>query len=130
MQKPEALTTSGQSEVQKYKLHDNRYMQPAGSGQLSPAYDMVASCLVVQGDEEDLALTLNGKRKKLRKKDFLEAINRFDIDAKAIENMLDKFKKAEEQWHEFIDISFLPDDMKSSFHNLIKERVSRVYNSC
>lgn len=96
---------------------------------LSPAYDMVASSLVVEGDEEDLALTLNGKKKKLRKKDFLEAINRFDIDAKAIENIFDKFKNAEEQWHEFIDVSFLPSNMKSSFHNLIKERVSRVYHS-
>jgi serine/threonine-protein kinase HipA len=73
--------------------------------------------------------SINGKKKKLRKKDYLEAINRFDIDAKAIENMFDKFKKAEKQWHEFIDISFLPDDMKSSFHDLIEERVSRVHNS-
>jgi serine/threonine-protein kinase HipA len=96
---------------------------------LSPAYDMIASSLVVKGDEEELALTLNGKKKKLRKKDFLEAINRFDIDAKAIENIFDKFKNSEEQWYEFINISFLPDDMKSSFHNLIKERVNRIYNS-
>ena len=96
---------------------------------LSPAYDMVASSLVVEADEEDLALTLNGKKKKLRKKDFLEAINRFDIDAKAIENMFDKFKNSEEQWHDFIDISFLPIDLKSSFHDRIKDRVSRIYNS-
>ncbi|OFY68093.1 MAG: toxin HipA [Bacteroidetes bacterium RBG_13_43_22] len=96
---------------------------------LSPAYDMVASSLVVEGDEEDLALTLNGKKKKLRKEDFLEAMNRFNIDAKAIENIFDKFRNSKEQWHEFINISFLPDDMKSSFHNLIKERVSRIYNS-
>jgi len=89
---------------------------------------MVASSLVVKGDEEDLALTLNGKKKNLRKRDFLEAINRFDIDAKAIENMFDKFRNAEERWHEFINISFLPDDMKSSFHDLIKARISRLYN--
>jgi len=34
--KPEALTTSGRSEVQNYKPHDNRYLQPAGGGQLTP----------------------------------------------------------------------------------------------
>lgn len=96
---------------------------------LSPAYDMVASSLVVKGDDEDLALTLNGKKKKLKKKDFLEAINRFDVDSKAVENMFGKFKNSEEQWHDFIDISFLPDDMKSSYHHLIKERISRMYNS-
>lgn len=93
---------------------------------LSPAYDMVASSLVVEGDEEELALTLNGKKKKLRRKDFLEAINRFDIDNKAIENIFDKFRNSEEHWHEFINISFLPGDMKTSYHDLIKDRVSRV----
>ncbi len=111
--------------LKNFSLYDN----PELGYVLSPAYDMVASGLVVEGDEEELALTLNGKKKKIRKKDFLEAINRFDIDAKAIENMFDKFKNAEEQWHEFINISFLPDDMKSPFQDLIKERVNKIYNS-
>jgi serine/threonine-protein kinase HipA len=117
------LTGNGDMHLKNFSLYD----RPGLGYGLSPAYDMVASSLVVEGDLEDLALTLNGKKKKLRKKDFHEAINRFDIDAKAIENMFDKFKKSEEKWHKFIEISFLPDDMKSSFHDLIKERVSRVY---
>jgi serine/threonine-protein kinase HipA len=37
---------------------------------LCPAYDLVASELVVEGDDEDLALNLNGKKKKIKKKDF------------------------------------------------------------
>ncbi len=119
------LTGNADMHLKNFSLVDN----PELGYVLSPAYDMVASSLVVEGDEEDLALTLNGKKKKLGKKDFLEAINRFDIDARAIENIFDKFKNAEEQWHEFIDISFLPGDMKSSFHKLIKERVSRIYHS-
>ena len=119
------LTGNADMHLKNFSLYDRPVL---GYG-LSPAYDMVASSLVVEGDEEDLALTLNGKKKKLRKKDFLEAINRFDIDAKAVENMFGKFRNSEKQWHEFIDISFLPDEIKTSFHDLIKERVSRVYNS-
>jgi serine/threonine-protein kinase HipA len=87
------------------------------------------SKLVVEGDQEELALTLNGKKKKIRKKDFHEAINRFNIDQKAVENIFNKFNASINKWHKFIDISFLPDDMKSSFHDLIKERVYRIYNS-
>ena len=37
LQEPEALTTSGRLEVQHYKPHDDRYLQPAGCGQLIPA---------------------------------------------------------------------------------------------
>lgn len=118
------LTGNADMHLKNFSLYD----RPGLGNMLSPAYDLVASVLVVEGDEEDLALTLNGKKKKIRKIDFLEAINKFDIDARAIENMFDKFRNAEEQWHEFIDISFLPDDMKSSFHDLVKERISRIYN--
>lgn len=119
------LTGNADMHLKNFSLWD----RPGLGYVFSPAYDMIASSLVVEGDEEDLALTLNGKKKKLRKKDFLEAINRFDIDAKAIENMFNKFRDVESQWHEFINISFLPDDMKSSYHDLIKDRVQRIYNS-
>jgi CDP-diacylglycerol pyrophosphatase len=40
-------------------------------GKLSPAYDMVATKLVNPADDEDVALTLNGKKKKLKHKDFV-----------------------------------------------------------
>jgi serine/threonine-protein kinase HipA len=119
------LTGNSDMHLKNFSLIDS----PEMGYVLSPAYDMIASSLVVEEDEEDLALTLNGKKKKLRKKDFLEAINRFDIDVKAIENIFDKFRDSEEQWHKFINISFLPDDMKNSCHNLIKERVHRISNS-
>jgi hypothetical protein len=38
---------------------------------------MASSLLLVEVDDEGLALTLNRKKKKIRKKDFIEAINRF-----------------------------------------------------
>ncbi len=51
---------------------------------------MVASSLIVEGDKEELALTLNGKKRKLRKKDFVETIARFQVDNKAIENIFNR----------------------------------------
>jgi len=94
---------------------------------LSPAYDMIATRLVVEGDEEELALTLNGKKKKIKKKDFLEAMHRFNLDAKAIENIFNRFLNSVKAWHDFLDISFIPEDLKMAYHDLIKERVSRIY---
>ena len=119
------LTGNSDMHLKNFSLIDS----PEMGYVLSPAYDMVASSLVVEGDEEELALTLNGKKKKFRRGDFLEAINRFDIDSKAIDNIFNKFKNAEEQWHEFINISFLPDDMKISFHDLVDKRINRMYNT-
>ncbi len=39
---------------------------------LAPAYDMVATALVNPSDKEELALTLNGKKRKLKKERFYE----------------------------------------------------------
>jgi hypothetical protein len=36
LQKPEALSKFGRSDAQKDKIHDNRNLQPARNGQLSP----------------------------------------------------------------------------------------------
>lgn len=94
---------------------------------LTPAYDLVASGLVVKGDDEELALTLNGKKKNIRKKDFLEPMTRFNINEKAIENLFNNLRTSVEKWHEFLDISFLPEEMKISYHEMIRERAERIY---
>lgn len=119
------LTGNADMHLKNFSLIDS----PEMGYVLSPAYDMVASSLVVEGDEEELALTLNGRKKKLRKKDFLEAIHMFDINAKAIENMFNKFENSVGKWYDFIEISFLPADKKKSFQDLIGERYDRIYNS-
>ncbi|MHB1050890.1 MAG: HipA domain-containing protein [Bacteroidota bacterium] len=89
---------------------------------LAPAYDLVATALVVSGDDEELALTLNGKKKKLNRNDFVEAMKRAGMNEKATENIFDKFRKAVSQWHDLIENSFLSALMKERYHTLIDTR--------
>ena len=42
---------------------------------LSPAYDMVSTALVMPEDTEELALTLNGKKRKIKRSDFEVAMS-------------------------------------------------------
>lgn len=93
---------------------------------LSPAYDMVATALVNPADDEDLALTLNGKKKKIRNSDFIAAFNTLKLDVKQQENIFKKMGRAKDKWMEFIDISFLNDDFKEIYKHLIKERFTRI----
>jgi serine/threonine-protein kinase HipA len=116
------LTGNADMHLKNFSLIDN----PDLGYVLSPAYDMVASSLVVEGDDEELALTLNGKKKNIRKKDFIEPMNRFNIDPKAIENIFNKMLISVDKWHDYIDISFLPVEMRNSYHDLIRERAGRI----
>ncbi len=86
---------------------------------LCPAYDLVASELVVEGDDEELALNLNGKKKKIQRKDFSIAMKTSGMNDKSIENVFKKFERLEGKWHVFIDASFLSKKLKESYHNMI-----------
>lgn len=90
---------------------------------LTPAYDLLSTLIVMPEDNEELALTLNGKKRKLQRKDFEKAMLASGIGEKVIENMARKFRKALAKWFDLIDCSFLPTDMKKEYKRLIINRV-------
>jgi len=93
---------------------------------LMPAYDLVATALVNPADKEELALTLNGKKRKFNRYDFEKAFSLNGLDEKSIESIFSKFRKTIPLWIEFIQISFLPELMKTEYIELITERAKRM----
>ncbi len=100
--------------------------QPGLGMVLSPAYDLVATALVNPADDEDLALTLNGKKKKISKTDFITAFNTLKLDERQQANIFSKMEKSKLMWIEQIENSFLSDDFKGDFKKLIDERFLRL----
>jgi serine/threonine-protein kinase HipA len=100
--------------------------QPASGYTLAPAYDMVATALVVIGDDEELALTLNGKKRKLKMEDFEESMNQFRLDTKVKSTIFRKFNESASKWFHFLDLSFLEDETKVRYQELIKERMKQL----
>ena len=93
---------------------------------LTPAYDLLSTALVLPEDTEESALTLNGRKRKLRRSDFVQAMTASGMDEKVIDNLFKKFIKAIPKWNEWIDVSFLPNEMKSKYKELITERIRRI----
>ncbi|MBC8048321.1 MAG: HipA domain-containing protein [Fimbriimonadaceae bacterium] len=89
---------------------------------LAQAYDMVATALVNPADNEELALTLNGRKRKIKKNDFTSAFTAFKLEEKVQQNIFKKFETAIPKWMEFIDISFLSDEMKIQYKELIYKK--------
>ena len=116
------LTGNSDMHLKNFSLIKNN---PSGYN-LCPAYDMVASQLVVEGDDEELALTLNGKKKKLKRTDFETAMKSAGIEEKVIENIFNRFAKTTSKWYEFIDISFLPNEVKTAYHKLIDSKLKQI----
>lgn len=92
---------------------------------LSPAYDLVATQLVTD-DDEDLALTLNGKKKKITHRDFHAAMSRAAIPSKAIQNLFKKYQKLTPSWEAIIDQSFLPPPLQVTYKALVQSKIKQL----
>ena len=102
-------------------------LQTPGLGYgLAPAYDLVATALVNPADTEELALTLNGKKKRFRQTDFRQAALRAGIADKVMTDMLARFVKVRPAWQAFIATSFVPEPLKAEFYRLLERRFAQL----
>jgi len=96
-----------------------------GHYDLSPAYDLVPSTLLIN-ETEELALTLNGRKSKLTRADFENAMRAGGLNERAIANLFNRFAKALPRWNDFIALGFVPEELKERYRILISERAARV----
>jgi serine/threonine-protein kinase HipA len=116
------ITGNADMHLKNFSLLD----RPGLGMTLSPAYDLVNTTLVNPEDAEELALTLNGKKKKLKKQDFVAAMNILNVDEKQQRNIFEKMERALPKWLDWIDRSFLSEDFKELYKSIINERLYRL----
>lgn len=97
---------------------------PKGKWILTPAYDLLNVSIANPKDTEELALTLNGKKKYIGKNDFVSAMAHSGIPPKVFDNMLEKYKKLLPKFIDMIEISFLDDESKESYKRHIKKTLN------
>jgi serine/threonine-protein kinase HipA len=96
-----------------------------GRYRLAPAYDHVPTALVLE-DNEELALTLNGRKSKLTRADFETAMHAGGLNERAIVNLFKRFAKALPKWNDFIALGFVTEELKERYRALIAERAVRM----
>ena len=101
--------------------------QKNGEWELSPAYDLVPVKVILPQDTEELALTLNGKKNRLKRSDFETfgvslKLNEVQI-RKAVQRITDALEKF---LPETLQESFLPEEMQLAVNTLITERIARI----
>ena len=93
---------------------------------LAPFYDLLCTNIIIPNDNEEMALTLNGKKRNITKNDFLELANNLEIDQKVANKLIQNMISYKEDILKTIDESLLSDKFKKSFKNLIIERIERL----
>jgi len=115
------LTGNSDMHLKNFSLY-----KQTGEYVLTPAYDLVSTKLVIPQDTEELALMLNGKRRRFNKQDFNGLLKQAKVEDKTVENIYVKFREIIPQWLDFIDISFLPTQTKEEYKRLIQNRAALI----
>ncbi|RXE61088.1 HipA domain-containing protein [Paramuribaculum intestinale] len=115
------LTGNADMHLKNFSLY-----RPADNYMLTPAYDLLSTSIVMPEDDEELALTLNGKKKKIKRADFEKAMLDSGMDEKAIEKLFKKFAKTLPKWYALIEESFLPKDMIVAFREKLNTMSARL----
>lgn len=91
---------------------------------LSAAYDMLSTNVVIPADQEQLALTINGKKQNIRRKDFFMFSQTIGITEKSAEKMIEKIVKLKDKYITMCRDSYMPDNTKETLEKLIEQRIS------
>ena len=93
---------------------------------LSPCYDLVNSTIEYKKPEEEIALPLMGKKKKLTQNILINYFGKekCELTPKSIESVLDSISSSIPKWNKLIDLSFLSSEMKTKYHDLLNVRLN------
>ncbi len=117
------LTGNEDSHLKNFSIitDDNRV-------RLSPCYDLVNSTIEYRHQDEEIALPLKGRKKKLTRNILVDyfGIGRCELSYKSIERVLSSISSAIPRWKNLIDVSFLSEEMKGKYINLLDERLATL----
>jgi len=99
---------------------------PGGDVHLSPAYDLLPTTLLLPADREETALTLNGKKRRINRADFLCFGESLRLTEKQIENVFSRFSKQLPNIFQTLEKGFCSKEIKTRYHTLIQERCIKI----
>ena len=101
-------------------------IQGSSGWMLSPAYDLLNVAIIFPEDSEELALTLVGKKKKLKREDFEQFGKSLVLNPKQIKGTFKRMMKNKSKAMDWIDQSFLSEAMKGDYKAVLSERCGNL----
>ena len=107
--------------LKNFSMREN---EPAGRNyRLSKAYDVLPVNVILPEDADEMALTMNGKKRNIRKKDFYLLAEKCGIAEKVVEKMIKKIAASKEKFFVQCEASYLPEEKKEEMKRLIENRI-------
>jgi serine/threonine-protein kinase HipA len=100
-----------------------------GKTQLSPAYDLINSSIILKNSKEELALPLMGTKARFKPFHFRDYLGQEKMLLRAviIDSIFEEVYNAKVEWHRLVEQSFLSDEVKEKYLTLLEDRFKRMY---
>lgn len=108
--------------LKNFSLYKNK-----GKYQLTPSYDLINS-IIITNDDEELALSIDGKKCKLKKINFINLANKYYLSQIQTNKIFDNFEKKYALIIETISQSLLDEEYKEKYTSIINNRYDRLFN--
>ncbi len=115
------LTGNNDMHLKNFSLYET-----SNTIRLTPAYDLLNAAIINPKDDEELALTLNGRKKKLQRDDFIKSAATLGIEGVVVERFTTKYIKLLPKLNAVIRNSFLSADLKEKYSDLLIDRLDRL----
>jgi serine/threonine-protein kinase HipA len=104
-------------------------MTREGKVELTSAYDILNTTIVLSEPLEEIALPIKGKKSKLDEEIVVDYFGRIrlGLNRKIISSVLDALRGATPEWDRLIGVSFLPEAMKNKYRLLPRGRRERLF---
>jgi serine/threonine-protein kinase HipA len=101
-------------------------IESASGWTLSPAYDLLNVGIILPGDHEELALTLQGRKKKFKRAYFELFGQGLGLTDRQIHGVFQRMITNKPKATVWIDQSFLSDEMKESYKQLMERKYKQL----
>lgn len=93
----------------------------------SPAYDLLNVTIVNPSDKEELALTLEGKKSKLKREHFVDFGIKSGLTPKQVDGAFKRLLANRSKAESLIQSSFLTSEMQGKYVAVLNERFTRLF---
>ncbi|MCA4897586.1 MAG: HipA domain-containing protein [Bacteroidota bacterium] len=102
-----------------------------GKVELSPAYDLLNTTVAIPNPQEELALSLAGKKSKITRENLTDYFGkeRLGLTPIVIQKTLAEIEAQKMNWYKLIQMSFLSKEMKKKYIDLVSLRWIRIFQT-
>jgi serine/threonine-protein kinase HipA len=102
-----------------------------GKVEISPSYDLLNTTIAMSNPQEEFALTLAGRKSKITKENLIDYFGseRLGLTSIIIKKTLQEIENQKLKWYKQIQISFLSEEMKKKYVELMSLRWARIFTT-